>query len=401
MTRRLAGHLASALVGALVGATIVLGADGLTRAPEPTVPRVSEPPTAEPESLRRVAPSKTVLLAWAPFSSGGLPGRSERVLEALPGVLDVTTARAGLDWIESVRAPDRSVLARTRAGFGFPVESVVIEPAEYAAFVPAAERGLIRSLQPGTVLVAETEADMRGIGEGAGLRLRDSPLSVAGVVSDVAANGYEILMAPPVPPSWQRVDRFVLMHLKRSSARAGVERSIGTLLGPGRVFRLRARGETPYLRYGDAVLPLMLIKKVFGEFAARPRSDGSIEVDDTWRRENIVSAHVPLLGRVTCHRVLLPQLRRAMSELRSQGLDFLVDQYSGCYSPRFISHDPAGRLSHHSWGIAVDINASENEFGTRPDQDPRLVEIMESWGFTWGGRWLVPDGMHFEWVRFP
>ena len=22
-------------------------------------------------------------------------------------------------------------------------------------------------------------------------------------------------------------------------------------------------------------------------------------------------------------------------------------------------------------------------------------------GFTWGGRWVVPDGMHFEWVRFP
>jgi D-alanyl-D-alanine carboxypeptidase len=27
--------------------------------------------------------------------------------------------------------------------------------------------------------------------------------------------------------------------------------------------------------------------------------------------------------------------------------------------------------------------------------------VFERWGFTWGGRWLVPDGMHFEFLRFP
>ena len=30
-----------------------------------------------------------------------------------------------------------------------------------------------------------------------------------------------------------------------------------------------------------------------------------------------------------------------------------------------------------------------------------MVKIFEQWGFTWGGQWLVPDGMHFEFVRFP
>jgi hypothetical protein len=24
---------------------------------------------------------------------------------------------------------------------------------------------------------------------------------------------------------------------------------------------------------------------------------------------------------------------------------------------------------------------------------------MERWGFTWGGRWLVPDPAHFEYLR--
>jgi hypothetical protein len=31
--------------------------------------------------------------------------------------------------------------------------------------------------------------------------------------------------------------------------------------------------------------------------------------------------------------------------------------------------------------------------------DPRLIEIMERWGLAWGGRWIVPDGMHFEYLR--
>jgi hypothetical protein len=45
------------------------------------------------------------------------------------------------------------------------------------------------------------------------------------------------------------------------------------------------------------------------------------------------------------------------------------------------------------------VNVGSNAFGKPPQLDPRVVEIVERWGFTWGGRWLVPDGMHFEFVR--
>jgi len=36
--------------------------------------------------------------------------------------------------------------------------------------------------------------------------------------------------------------------------------------------------------------------------------------------------------------------------------------------------------------------------GATPRQDARLVAIMAKHGFLWGGRWLRPDGAHFEWV---
>jgi hypothetical protein len=210
-------------------------------------------------------------------------------------------------------------------------------------------------------------------------------------------------MAGPVPATWERADRFILLRVSRLSVRSKIERTLRSLLGGSKPVRVRAYGETPFLRYGDAVLPQMVVKDAFGEFAARPMADGSIEVDPRWRRQNIVTADVPLIGRATCHRFLVPQLREALRAVRLAGAADEIDpaQFAGCYNPRFIARDPAGRISHHSWGIAVDLNALENPTGASPRLDREVVDILERYGLTWGGRWLVPDGMHFEWVRFP
>jgi hypothetical protein len=92
-----------------------------------------------------------------------------------------------------------------------------------------------------------------------------------------------------------------------------------------------------------------------------------------------------------------------MDEVSRRGLGGLIsaDDFGGCFSPRFLNRDAESGLSHHAWGIALDLNASENPFGANPALDPRVVEILERWGFTWGGRWLLPDGMHFEFLRWP
>jgi hypothetical protein len=53
----------------------------------------------------------------------------------------------------------------------------------------------------------------------------------------------------------------------------------------------------------------------------------------------------------------------------------------------------------HAFGLAVDLNVSSNQLGTKGNIDPRVVEIFERWGFAWGGRWSPPDPMHFELAR--
>lgn len=390
----LPGHVLATLTGVVIGTIVALVLGSAVGGPldppgslAPSPAPGSDGQPTEPDN----ASDATLLLAWA---SGGLPAAAERSLERLPEVRQATTVRAGIDWL---RAP------RSSSGFrgAIPLEVAVVTPRDYARFVPPTTRGVIRNLGPGEALLARSTIELRG--SVSRLALVDRTLRVRGPIDDVAANGYELVTAGPPPPSWTRIDRFVLVHLRRADDRLDVERRLRQMLRPGQSLRVRAEGETPFLRYGDAVLPQSLIKSTFGEFSARQLPDGRLEVDPDWKQANIRSERVPLIGSVTCHRAILPQLRAALEEVRSEGLGHTIDadDYGGCFSPRFIGLEPRGRLSHHTWGIAIDMNVTDNAFGTKADLDPRLVQIMERHGFTWGGRWLVPDGMHFEWVEFP
>lgn len=127
--------------------------------------------------------------------------------------------------------------------------------------------------------------------------------------------------------------------------------------------------------------------------------DGMVQIDSSWVRRNIVRADVPILrGSVLCHRLMIPQLRGALQEIQDRGLAHLIDpnQYGGCWVPRHVLFNPNRGLSMHAWGLAVDLNVSTNGYGAVPQMDPRIVEVFDRWGFVWGGRWSVPDGMHFE-----
>jgi hypothetical protein len=197
-------------------------------------------------------------------------------------------------------------------------------------------------------------------------------------------------------------DRYVLIDPAPGASRARLTTRIKALLPHEIPLRTRGPGETPYFRQGDAVLPQVRMKELFGEFAARPVAGGYLEIDPAWVSRHITTTRVPLLGMVRCNRAVVPQLRGALSEVEAAGLGQLIGprSYGGCFSPRFINRIPNAGISHHAWGAAIDINVPGNPFGRTPTQDRRLVAIFARWGFTWGGRFLIPDGQHFEFVRF-
>jgi hypothetical protein len=399
--KRWPGNVAAAAAGALVGALLVLGVDGLTRDPMPAPSPVytTQPAAVMPTEPRPQRRDPTMLI-WTP---GRLPAGTVREVEKVHGVKRATSVETSPDWLQ--RSTDRTgaLLDAPAAGMAIPFEVAAISPRDYALFVPPSDRHAIETLRPGEMVIPETGARLRGAAVGARFSLRDAGrLRVSAIVSDVATGGYEGLIRGPLSAR-SGINNFVLARLSRSGGKARARERVRRMLGSGHVLRTRGRGEQPFLRYGDAVLPQLTIKSVFGEFAARSQGDGTFVVDDRWRRLEIVTAHLPILGTVTCHRAMLPQLRAALREVRASGLAHLIDpsDYGGCFGPRTIDREPRGRPSHHAWGIAIDLNVSQNPFGAEPNQDLRLVRIMEAHGFTWGGRWLIPDGMHFEWVNFP
>lgn len=134
-----------------------------------------------------------------------------------------------------------------------------------------------------------------------------------------------------------------------------------------------------------------------GHYSYRVLGGGHVAPDPAWVAAHIVTEQVPILGSVTCNRMLFPQLKAALAEVVARGLAKDVHTYNGCYNPRFIAGTTA--LSNHAFGLAIDIDAATNQRGTRGTMNPAVVQIFERWGFTWGGTWRYTDPMHFEMNR--
>jgi D-alanyl-D-alanine carboxypeptidase len=140
------------------------------------------------------------------------------------------------------------------------------------------------------------------------------------------------------------------------------------------------------------------LAEAVGTFSYRWFDDGSVAPDPAWVAANIRTETVPILGSVTGHKVLFPQLRGALREIVARGLadEINPEEYGGCYVPRFIGRDPGNGLSLHTWGIAVDLNVPGNLRGVPGEIDRDVVAIFKRWGFAWGGDWAWTDPMHFE-----
>ncbi|MCW2666312.1 MAG: hypothetical protein JWN57_1274 [Frankiales bacterium] len=169
-------------------------------------------------------------------------------------------------------------------------------------------------------------------------------------------------------------------------------RQVRAITGKGAVVDLL----TPPTANPVAFLTGSKAAKAFGAFSYRYYPDGTIEPDARWVRENIRTGTVPIMGRVTCHRLMLPQLRGALQEVVDRGLEASLNTYDGCYVPRFIERNPENSISLHTWGIAIDMDASTNYRGIRGTMHPEVVNIFKRWGFRWGGDWRYTDPMHFE-----
>lgn len=142
---------------------------------------------------------------------------------------------------------------------------------------------------------------------------------------------------------------------------------------------------------------------LFGDIDSNPKASNVI-----WEHEqkHMMALDVPSLLRIQmghakiyCNRAMAVPLRQALDNIVERGLAAQVKSFDGCFCIRRARGD-ALRLSVHSWGMAIDINAATNQLGTRGNMTTELAACFLDEGFIWGGEWAHrPDPMHFQYVQ--
>jgi hypothetical protein len=340
-------------------------------------------------------------LAWVP---GGFDDPSFRQkMERLAGLDEAVVIAGDTLWLRKTTDADGRVVHEPPSPYAFPIDAFAVQARDYAPFVGASVRDeIVRALAAGKAVLGDRSARLRRLGPGGTLSFRTGTVRIGAVVPDEAVGWAEVLVGREVGRRLGIThERYLLAQPARDLARPAWKRKLLPFVGDDPL-RVDVPGGTRFVRVASGVNPPILVKEVFGEFAATPQSDPAfLTIEPSWVERNIVTTEVPLLGVITCHRKLIPMVKGAIEEILASGLTSEIKVYSGCWASRTVSRSPTAPPSFHAYGAAIDINAPENPYGAKPTMNLEVVRIFESWGFNWGGDFLIPDGHHFEWWRFP
>ncbi len=141
------------------------------------------------------------------------------------------------------------------------------------------------------------------------------------------------------------------------------------------------------------------VKDTYGDFSYTEGDGGDIHPDPAWSQNNITDVELHTGQTVRFHTLVAAELRQLYQAACEAG-GWTPKGRPQTYVPRHINHDASKPLSFHSWGIALDLDPTDNPRqgqGT-VELHPAFIKVFEDAGWTWGGRWkgASRDPMHFE-----
>jgi hypothetical protein len=340
-------------------------------------------------------------LAWVP---GGFDDPAfRRKIDRLAGLDEAVVVAGDTLWLRKTEDAEGRVVDEPTSPFAFPIDAFAAQAKDYAPFVGRSVRArIVRALIAGKAVLGEHSARLRRLGPGGTLTFRTGSVRVGAVVPDDAVGWSEMLVNRELGHRLGIThERYLLAQPARDLTRLAWKQMLLPFVGEDPL-RVDVPGGTRFVRVASGVNPPILVKEAFGEFAATPQSDPAyLTIDPAWVEKHIVTTDVPLLGTITCNRKLIPMVRGALEDILASGLMSEIKVYSGCWASRTVSRSPTAPPSTHAYGAAIDINAPQNPYGTKPTMNRDVVRIFERWGFNWGGDFLIPDGHHFEYLKFP
>lgn len=301
---------------------------------------------------------------------------------------------------------DRKVV---RPGWRVPMQAVAM-PTDLVRRI--AGNSVANTLDDGAIAMGVTSASIRKSQVGDVItvlnnRGRKKSFVVGTIVPDIFTGGGDVLISDAAADSLgvKAVRRVTFVgfsdesQVRRSLTKRGIH--------AGAMYRL---SHSWGRKNPDQALGLAQVKQIFGEFEYKRVNGKGVFVDSRWRSRSI--AHRITYSGIqlnhNCHVRVIGAIQSALTEIREQGLENEIDlsnsnRYGGCYVGRFsrLAKDNFGPISRHAWGMAFDINTSTNAQGAVPQMNCDVVRIFRKHGFAWGGNFLMPDGMHFEYVGEP
>ncbi len=312
---------------------------------------------------------------------------------------------------------DGSAVQQAPPGYAFPMGTTVLPNLAVGRVMG---RDVAAVLAADTIVMGELTAGLRGAQAGDVVELIGAsgavvPFTIGAVVADEITGGTELLMSPDAADRLgiNRPSRVLIWGF---DSRAAID---DALVARGLIStRIRVRRSwDPF--DPDFTLGMAQTKAELGEFAYRVNANGSLSIDADWRSEHITYGAIGqspyrLSLPTGCHDRVRISLQAAMDELIATGNAGSINYYhantaGGCYNPRFnrsATNSALGSISRHTWGMAVDTNTLGSCQGCAPPDfvtngDCDTIRIFRKHGFAWGGNFLTPDGMHFEWVGEP
>ncbi|MGB8858611.1 MAG: M15 family metallopeptidase [Ilumatobacteraceae bacterium] len=301
----------------------------------------------------------------------------------------------------------------TGPGWAFPM-SITAFPLEAMGGIFGA--AVTAPISQGQVVMGQTTAGLRGAAAGDTIDLMKADggtitFTIGLVAPDDDVRGTEILMSTQQADALgATLDTRVLIYGTFLRARLDLALSERGLSGNSKV-RIRRSWDAPD---PDSTMGMARTKSLLGEFDldyAHLTDLGWTSVGDAWRTTYLPAARetYPTGIRAMCNKVIKADLAAALQEVVDSGLAGGIDvananTYGGCTTgqARLARITQAlGSVSRHSWGQPLDTNTTSNCQGCVPKMDCRIVRIFRKHNFAWGGNFLTPDGMHFEWVGEP
>ncbi len=300
------------------------------------------------------------------------------------------------------------------AGFAFPMGATVLAS---EAVAQTMGRDVASALASDAVVMGQVSAGLRGARAGDTVVLTSAwggavRLRIAAVLPPERVGGAELLMSTSAAERLgiNRLSRVVMWGFTSRQAIDSAMSSNGLVSTSIRIRRSWDPADP------DDTIGMAETKAALGEFAYRLNANGSVSQDAAWVAASLPSGRELLNGsipiRARCHNVVKPAIQAALAEIAAAGLGGTINVgdanlAGGCHVARFnrLTPDSAlGFLSRHSWGMAIDTNTRGSCQGCAPPDFAtraggcRAVQIFRKHGFAWGGNFLTPDGMHFEWV---